>query len=198
MNEKFLSERWLLRLVPVKGGADVILGPRAKNDCMRHERWRMRAKTSSKVSPEVGSASYSASLRSSSSRCHGVSGNDSGAADMLAQMASTRRMRSATGSSRISATRAWSIAVSVPLIAWSGLVYWNSGICGARYGRRKLWFLRGGRCGLKAWTLFVRSAPRLLCQDRGVSQTRESASQGRFRKGARSGEPEFSVIREPP
>ena len=67
-----------------------------------------------------------------------------------------------------------------------------------RYERRKLWFLRGGRCRLKAWTLWVRSAPRLLCQYRGVSQTQESASQGRFCKGARSGEPEVSVMRGPP
>ena len=51
----------------------------------------------------------------------------------------------------------------------AGLVYWNRAICGARYERRKLWFLRGGRCGLT-----VRLRP---CSDARVCIT-ESVSQG--------------------
>jgi hypothetical protein len=114
VRQKLVAKTWLLRLVPLEDASNVMLRPRAKNDRPRHELRRIRANTSSRVDPESGSASNSASRRSSSSRCHSVSGSAWGAAAMLSQMASTSRTRSATESSRISATRLCFMVSSVP------------------------------------------------------------------------------------
>jgi hypothetical protein len=115
LDKKLVAEGRILSLVPAQHRANVIFGLSAKNDLMGHWPRRRRAKTSSMELPDAGSASYSASLRSSSSRCQSVSGNDSGAAEMLSHITSTNRIRSLTGSSRISATRARFMFVSVPL-----------------------------------------------------------------------------------
>jgi len=76
---------------------------------------RSRANTSSSVEPESGSASYSARRRSSSSLCHWVRGRASGAAEMLSQIASTKRTCSVTGKARISATSSCFIIHNLPL-----------------------------------------------------------------------------------
>ena len=102
--QKFSAEARTLRLIPFERGPDIMFDPRSKDELPGHEPRRMRAKTSSRVAPAFGSASNSARRRSSSARCHSVSGSASGTAETLSQIASTRRTLSWTGRARISAT----------------------------------------------------------------------------------------------
>lgn len=115
-SKKFLPQTGLLRLIPLVCSFNILFSPRAKNDNPCHnsiDQERMRRKTSSGGEPGSGSASNSASLRSSSSRCQSVNGRASGEAEMLSQIASTRRTRSAIGNSRISATRSCFMGLSL-------------------------------------------------------------------------------------
>jgi hypothetical protein len=101
--QKFVSKTKLFRLIPLERRLDVMLCARSNDKSLRHEERRILANTSSSDAPESGSASNSTRRRSSSSRCHCVSGNASGTAETLSQIASMRRMRSGTGRARISA-----------------------------------------------------------------------------------------------
>src|SRR6266581_7577806 len=120
--DEFDAETVELFFVPFVRFANFLYRAIRNPQPVRHVPRKIRVRTSSQGDPASGSASNSARRRSSSAFSSSDIGTASGTAAMLSQINSTRRIRSAMGSSRIWATEIWLISCSVSLLKRHELV----------------------------------------------------------------------------
>src|SRR6266540_1688419 len=112
--DEFDAETVELFFVPFVRFANFLYRAIRNPQPVRHVPRKIRSRTSSQRDSASGSASNSARRRSSSAFSSSDIGTVSGTAAMLSQINSTRRIRSARGNLRISATEIWFMFCSVP------------------------------------------------------------------------------------